>query len=73
MDLLRPLFLAKNSSAMMPVLWCWAITFHYGKAFSRILKVAVKNAEQEKRATVFGYYVNDPERFGIVDLTKQAK
>ena len=31
-----------------------------------MLKTAVKNAEENNRATVFGYYVSDPERFGIV-------
>lgn len=45
----------------------------YGNGFSRILKAAVKNAEQEKRATVFGYYVNDPERFGIVEFDEAGK
>ena len=45
----------------------------YGNGFSRILKAAVKNAEQEKRATVFGYYVNDPERFGIVEFDENGK
>lgn len=38
----------------------------YGNGFSRILKAAVENAEQNQRATVFGYYVPDPERFGVV-------
>ena len=45
----------------------------YGNGFSRILKAAVKNAEQEQRATVFGYYVNDPERFGIVEFDETGK
>ena len=45
----------------------------YGNGFSRILKAAVKNAEQEKRATVFGYYVNDPGRFGIVEFDETGK
>lgn len=45
----------------------------YGNGFSRILKAAVKNAEQERRATVFGYYVNDPERFGIVEFDETGK
>lgn len=45
----------------------------YGNGFSRILRAAVKNAEQEKRATVFGYYVNDPERFGIVEFDENGK
>lgn len=38
----------------------------YGNGFGRILRAAVKDAEEEKRATVFGYYVPDPERFGVV-------
>lgn len=38
----------------------------YGNGFGRILRGAVRNAENEHRATVFGYYVNDPERFGVV-------
>lgn len=45
----------------------------YGNGFSRILKAAVKNAEQEQKATVFGYYVNDPERFGIVEFDETGK
>lgn len=40
----------------------------YGAGFSSILKCAVKNAEENKRATVFGYYVEDPERFGVVEF-----
>lgn len=38
----------------------------YGNGFSGILKKAVQNAETNRRATVFAYYVNDPERFGVV-------
>lgn len=40
----------------------------YGNGFGRILREAVENAEKNQRATVFGYYVNDPERFGIVEF-----
>lgn len=39
----------------------------YGSGFSKILAQAVKSAEEGK-ATIFGYYVNDPERFGIVEF-----
>jgi len=42
----------------------------YGNNFSRILKEAVENKD---RATVFGYYVEDPERFGVVDFDDQGK
>ncbi len=38
----------------------------YGNGFGRILRAAVEDAEESSRATVFGYYVNDPERFGVV-------
>ena len=40
----------------------------YGEGFSGYLKEAVLNAEEDSRATVFGYFVNDPERFGIVEF-----
>jgi glucose-1-phosphate thymidylyltransferase len=38
----------------------------YGNGFRTMLKAAVKDAEENGRATVFGYYVPDPERFGVV-------
>lgn len=40
----------------------------YGMGFRTILKSAVTNAEENGRATVFGYYVPDPERFGVVEF-----
>ena len=45
----------------------------YGNGFSKILKDAVKNAEENKRASVFGYYVEDPERFGVVEFDNDGK
>ena len=45
----------------------------YGNGFRSILKAAVKDAEENKRATVFGYYVSDPERFGVVEFDEQGK
>ena len=45
----------------------------YGNGFSRILKNAVHNAEVNGRCTVFGYYVQDPERFGIVEFDADGK
>lgn len=45
----------------------------YGNGFGKLLRAAVHDAEQEKRATVFGYYVNDPERFGVVAFDKNGK
>ena len=45
----------------------------YGNGFSKSLKTAVKNAEENNRATVFGYYVNDPERFCVVEFNENGK
>ena len=45
----------------------------YGNGFSKILNNAVINAEKRGRATIFGYYVNDPERFGVVEFDKDGK
>ena len=45
----------------------------YGNGFRTLLKAAVKDAEEEKRATVFGYYVPDPERFGVVEFDESGK
>ena len=45
----------------------------YGNGFSRILRNAAEYAEQRGRATVFGYYVDDPERFGIVEFDGDGK
>ncbi len=44
----------------------------YGNGFKKILREAVQNSEAG-RATIFGYYVNDPERFGIVEFDEQGK
>lgn len=44
----------------------------YGNGFSKILKEAVRNAEDNRRASVFGYYVDDPERFGIVEFNEEG-
>lgn len=45
----------------------------YGRGFGKMLKDAVTNAEENGRATVFGYYVPDPERFGIVEFDENWK
>ena len=45
--------------------------FH-GAGFSGMLKEAVRNAEEEKKATVFGYWVNDPERYGVAEFDKDG-
>ena len=45
----------------------------YGPGFSGMLKKAVKTAEENGEATVFGYYVKDPERFGVVSFDENGK
>ena len=45
----------------------------YGHGFTELLEQSVKNVQEEKKATVFGYYVSDPERYGVVDFDKTGK
>ena len=45
----------------------------YGNGFGTLLHAAVENAEKNARATVFGYYVSDPERFGVVAFDENGK
>ena len=45
--------------------------FH-GAGFTKMLKEAVRTAEQEQKATVFGYWVNDPERYGVAEFDKSG-
>ena len=40
----------------------------YGQSFSQMLTQAVHNVEKERKATVFGYYVKDPERYGVAEF-----
>ncbi len=45
----------------------------YGSGFRTLLKEAVKNADENGRATIFGYYVPDPERFGVVAFDENGQ
>lgn len=45
----------------------------YGNGFGRLLRAARSSAEESARATVFGYYVNDPERFGVVEFDDSGR
>ena len=45
----------------------------FGNRFSTLLKESAQNAEENGRASVFGYYVNDPERFGVVEFGEDGK
>jgi glucose-1-phosphate thymidylyltransferase len=45
----------------------------YGQGFTNLLAASVQNVEKEKKATVFGYYVKDPERYGVIDFDQHGK
>ncbi|MCF0198415.1 MAG: glucose-1-phosphate thymidylyltransferase RfbA [Bacteroidaceae bacterium] len=45
--------------------------FH-GAGFTALLREALRTAEQENKATVFGYWVNDPERYGVAEFDRQG-
>ena len=45
--------------------------FH-GAGFSQLLRESVRTAEEDKKATVFGYWVNDPERYGVAEFDKDG-
>lgn len=61
-------FLAGEAGAMV-----LGDNIFYGNGFTTLLKGAVKAAEEDGRATVFGYYVPDPERFGVVEFDSDGK
>lgn len=42
----------------------------YGQGFPSMLRTALKDAEENNKATIFGYYVNDPERYGVAEFDK---
>jgi glucose-1-phosphate thymidylyltransferase len=45
----------------------------YGHGFTKLLSSSLKNVKEEGKATVFGYYVQDPERYGVVDFDPEGK
>ncbi len=44
----------------------------YGQSFTRMLQEAVRTANDEKKATIFGYWVNAPERYGVAEFDKEG-
>ncbi len=60
-------FIGDDACAM-----CLGDNLLYGNGFKRVLRSAVEDAESG-RATVFGYYVNDPERFGVVEFDETGR
>lgn len=45
----------------------------YGAGFTQLLKESIENVDKEGKATVFGYYVNDPERYGVAEFDAEGK
>ncbi len=45
----------------------------YGQSFTSMLQEAVKDAQLQQTATVFGYYVNDPQRYGVAEFDSKGK
>ena len=45
----------------------------YGHGFTELLEKSLANVKDEQKATVFGYYVNDPKRYGVVDFDADGK
>ena len=45
----------------------------YGHGFTELLAKSLKNVQEQQKATVFGYYVSDPERYGVVDFNRQGE
>lgn len=45
----------------------------YGQGFTDLLRTSVKKVKEDRRSVVFGYYVNDPERYGVVEFDKSGK
>ena len=66
----RPLLSVKNLSTATAALWYWGTISFYGSGLTGHLRQA---AQRENGATVFGYYVDDPERFGIVEFDEERK
>jgi len=45
----------------------------YGSYFTQLLATAVKSVKEEKKATVFGYWVDDPQRYGVVEFDQEGR
>ena len=66
----RRLFSPKTSSMVRPRRWCWAITFFLVIGLPEVLAAA---DSQTEGATVFGYHVSDPERYGVVAFDHEGR
>ena len=61
------------SSAMIAVALVLGDNIFYGQSFSRVLQNAYRRTEEERGATIFGYYVRDPREYGVVEFDENGK
>lgn len=61
-------FIGKDNAALI-----LGDNIFYGQSFSAVLKRVVNRIEEEKGATIFGYYVKDPSEYGVVEFDKTGK
>lgn len=71
--LAQAFIIGKNFIGMDSVCLILGDNIFYGPGFTGILKNTLKYCEQDNKATIFGYYVNDPERYGVVEFDKNKK
>ena len=60
-------FIGKDSACLVP-----GDNIFHGRGFTQMLRDAVRMAEEENKATVFGYWVNDPERYGVAEFDQDG-
>ena len=69
----QALMIAKNFIGSDNVCLILGDNIFYGNGLSKLLKKSIKNCKDHNKATVFGYYVNDPERYGVVSFDPNRK
>jgi glucose-1-phosphate thymidylyltransferase len=70
--LAQAFLIGANFIGSNPVCLVLGDNIFHGQSFTKMLKEAVTSVEQTQKATIFGYYVNDPERYGVVEFNKQG-
>ena len=68
--LAQAFLIAENFIGLDDVCMILGDNIFYGNGLNRLLKNAVKNVKINKKATIFGYYVNDPKRYGVLGFDK---
>ena len=71
-DGLAQAFIIGEKFMVMILLALFLVTTSSRAGFSALLKESVRTAEEDKKATVFGYWVNDPERYGVAEFDKDG-